>query len=56
MSDNKDHKRQDNVRTKAVTAGKVKAVGVKLGQPHKHSKNPKFLDDRVAIWNELFDA
>ena len=21
----------------------------------KFSKNPKFLDDRVGIWNELFD-
>lgn len=42
-------------RTKAVTAGKVKQEGVKLGGELQFQKNPQFLDDRVAIWNNFYE-
>ena len=42
-------------RTKAVTAGKVKQEGVKLGGDLKFQKKAKFLDDRVEIWNTMFN-
>lgn len=42
-------------RTKAVTAGKVKQQGVKLGGELNFQKNAKFLDTRVEIWNGLFN-
>ena len=51
MSKKEDHK----TRTKAVTAGKVKQAGIKLGGDLKFEKNPKFLDDRVAIWEKFYN-
>ena len=56
MSNKEDHKRKEGARTKAVTAGKVKKEGVKLGGVLKFEKNPKFLDDRVTIWEKMYSA
>lgn len=39
-----------------MTAGKIKKEGVKLGGDFKFEKNSKFLDDRVAIWEKLYQA
>jgi hypothetical protein len=48
-----DHKRTDGARTKAVTAGTVKQDG-KLGGVWQFKKNPEFLKERLAVWEELF--
>ena len=49
------HKRDENVRTKVVTMGKVKDDTQILGGELKFSKKPAFLDERVKIWDELFE-
>ena len=53
MSSNQNQ-RQEGARTKAATAGTVKDEK-KIGGEHKFETNPKWLDNRVSIWNELYD-
>ena len=53
MQDKEDHKRTEGARTKASTAGTVKKEG-KIGGDWKFSKNPTFLAERTAVWDELF--
>lgn len=46
-----EHKRQEGARTKAVTAGTVQDG--KVGGDWKFQKDPVFLKERLAIWDEL---
>ena len=48
------HKRDENVRTKVVTMGKVKDDTQILGGELKFSKKPAFLAERVTYWDELY--
>lgn len=47
-----EHKRSEGVRTKAATAGTVTQVG-KIGGEWKFQKQPAFLAERIAVWDEL---
>ena len=49
-----EHKRQDGARTKAATAGSIKDSNVKIGGEWKFQKNPAFLKERLAVWDELY--
>lgn len=48
-----EHKRVDGARTKATTAGTVADQG-KIGGDWKFQKDPQFLKDRLAVWDELY--
>lgn len=52
----KDHKREDGARTKAATAGTIADSDVKIGGDWKFQKQPPFLKERMAIWDELYAA
>lgn len=55
MPGGEEQKREDGGRTKAATAGTVAANDNQMiGGDWGFSKKPKFLDDRLAIWNEYF--
>ena len=49
-----EHKRQEGARTKASTAGQVADQG-RIGGEWKFQKAPKFLEDRLKVWDELFE-
>jgi threonyl-tRNA synthetase len=53
MPGEEDHKRDEGARTKAATAGAAAGSG-KLGGALKFHKNSPFLNERAAIWDELF--
>ena len=48
------HKRDENVRTKVVTMGKVKDDTQILGGELKFSVKPAFLAERVKMWDDLY--
>lgn len=52
----KDHKREDGARTKVATTGTVKQENVKIGGEWKFQKNPAYIKERQAVWEELYAA
>jgi len=51
--DKEDHSRQEGARTKAATSGAVVQAG-KIGKEWKFQKDPAFLKERLAVWDELY--
>lgn len=50
-----DHKRQEGGRTKEATQGTVDNAGPqKIGGDWKFIQKPAFLDERLKIWEELY--
>lgn len=48
-----EHKRAEGARTKAATSGEVNQG--KVGGDWKFQAKPKFLDNRVGVWDTLFN-
>ena len=46
-------KRFKNARTKAATSGHVDESLGKIGGDWRFFKNPKFLKERISVWDEL---
>lgn len=49
-----EHKRQDNKRTKEATAHSIKDDVQKIGHELKFHKNPKYIEERKKIFDELY--
>lgn len=50
-----EHKRQENKRLKEGTGASIKEDVVKIGGQLKFEKNPKYIEERKKIFDELFE-
>ena len=51
-----DHSRKENKRIIESTGKDIQQSGQKVGYDIKFEANPKYLDERVKIWDELYTA